>query len=137
MRKSVLAAQPFDNGFSGWGWEDSEWAARVANLYRLTHIDNTAVHLGLETDATLLARFKTSAQNYIRFTTKHPDLAKTLALYRLSQKLSRVPGQSLLRPLYHMLAALRFLPMRLRVLGLKLWRASWYASEFKQEKSRA
>ncbi|RZV37977.1 MAG: glycosyltransferase [Acidimicrobiales bacterium] len=30
VRKSVLTDEPFDTGFSGWGWEDSEWAARVA-----------------------------------------------------------------------------------------------------------
>ena len=137
VRKSVLTAQPFDDGFTGWGWEDSEWAARVAKDYRLTHIDNSALHLGLETDATLLSRFKSSAQNYIRFTTKHPELAKTLALFRLSKKLSRIPGQGLLRPVYRALVVMRFLPMRLRVLGLKLWRASWYASAFRVETRRA
>ncbi|WP_371397555.1 glycosyltransferase family 2 protein [Fretibacter rubidus] len=137
VRKAVLTAQPFDDGFTGWGWEDSEWAARVAKDYRLTHIDNSALHLGLETDTTLLARFKSSAQNYIRFTDKHPELATTLSLYRLSKKLSRVPGQGLLRPIYRAAVVIRFLPMRLRVLGLKLWRASWYASAFNAEARRA
>lgn len=130
VRKSVLAAEAFDPGFTGWGWEDSEWAARAASRFTLVHIDNPALHLGLETDNTLLSRFKNSAQNYIRFTQKHPELSRQLALYRLSKKLSRIPGQGLLRPIYKSLVLLRPLPMRVRILGLKLWRASWYGSAF-------
>lgn len=131
VRKSVLQSEAFDDGFSGWGWEDSEWAARVAKRFTLRHIDNSALHLGLETDATLLSRFQNSAQNYLRFTDAHPDLAQTLPLYRLMQKLSRVPAQGALRPIYKGLVLGRALPMRLRVLGLKLWRASWYATAYK------
>ena len=54
VRRGVLTSEPFDSGFSGWGWEDSEWAARVSKRFNLIHIDNPAVHLGLETTATLL-----------------------------------------------------------------------------------
>ena len=35
VRKAVLDAEGFDDGFSGWGWEDSEWAARVAKRFEL------------------------------------------------------------------------------------------------------
>lgn len=135
VRKSVLDAEPFDDNFSGWGWEDSEWAARVSARYRLKHIDNSAVHLGLETDVTLLSRFKTSAANYARFTQKHPDLARSLALFRLTQTMARWPAQGLLRPVYHGMVKARFLPMRLRILGLKLWRASWYGTHFKKART--
>ena len=45
VRKSVLAAETFDPGFTGWGWEDSEWAARAAARFTLIHIDNPALHL--------------------------------------------------------------------------------------------
>ena len=127
VRKSVLLAEPFDSGFVGWGWEDSEWAARVSQRYALQHADNTAIHLGLESDDTLLARFKNSAQNYKRFTDMHPDLAQTLTLYRLTQKLKRVPAQRHMRPLMKLIVKFHAMPIRLRVLALKLWRASWYA----------
>ena len=40
VRKSVMIEQPFDPDFHGWGWEDSEWAARVSQSHRLRHIDN-------------------------------------------------------------------------------------------------
>jgi len=127
VRADILDAEPFDTGFTGWGWEDSEWAARAVKKYRLKHVDIVAIHLGLETTETLLARFKDSAANYIRFTSAHPDLAKTLTLYKLSQKLKYVPGQKLMRPLLKAVVRSSVMPTKLRLLALKLWRASWYS----------
>jgi len=127
VRADILVAEPFDPGFTGWGWEDSEWAARVAKIYRLKHADIPALHLGLETTETLLTRFKDSGANYIRFTNAHPELAKTLTLYKMSQRLKHVPGQQLLRPLLRTLVRSSLVPTKLRLLALKLWRASWYS----------
>lgn len=127
VKKSVLLSEPFDGGFVGWGWEDSEWAARVAKKYTLLHADNSALHIGLESDDTLLARFRDSAQNYARFTTLHPELAQTLTLYRLTQKLRKIPLHGALRPIMKWLVKFHALPIKLRVFALKFWRASWYA----------
>lgn len=126
LRKAVMTENPFDDGFKGWGWEDSEWAARISQAYTLIHIDNPALHLGLESTDTLLYRFKTSGPNYVRFTKKHPELAKSLTLYKLSTTLKKVPGQKLTRPFLKAIVKSPF-PMRARLLALKLWRASWYA----------
>ena len=131
VRSKILDAEPFDTGFTGWGWEDSEWAARVAAKYRLKHADIPALHLGLETTETLLRRFKNSAANYTRFTNAHPDLAKTLTLYKLSKKLKHVPGQKLVRPVLKMLVRTNAMPTKIRLFALKLWRASWYAEAFR------
>ncbi len=128
VRADVLTAQPFDTGFTGWGWEDSEWAARVAGAYRLSHLENPALHLGLEGTEVMLSRFKNSAANYERFTARHPELAKSLTLYKMKTRLKAVPGQGLMRPALAALVRAGFAPMKLRLLGLKLWRASWYAS---------
>ena len=133
VRKSVLQDEPFDTGFSGWGWEDSEWAARVAKKFSLKHLDNPALHLGLESTETLLSRFKTSGPNYIRFTKAHPELAKSLTLYKMSQRLKSLPGQTLMRPLLAFMVRRSFTPTKLRLIALKLWRASWYAQDFKKE----
>lgn len=130
LRKSVMTENPFDSGFVGWGWEDSEWAARVSKKYVLIHIDNPALHLGLESDETLLRRFQMSGPNYVRFTDKHPELAKTLTLYRLSKGLNKVPGQKFGRPILKWLVKSKA-PMRARLMALKLWRASWYAEALK------
>ena len=127
VRREVLEKEPFDSGFSGWGWEDSEWAARIAKRFILTHVDNPAIHLGLETTDTLLHRFATSGKNYRRFTGAHPELATTLPLYNISKKLGRLPGQSLMRPVLKLSVKTQFLPMRARLTALKLWRASHYA----------
>ena len=130
LRKSVITENPFDNGFVGWGWEDSEWAARVSKSYTLIHIDNPALHLGLENEDTLLKRLQLSGPNYARFTDKHPELAKTLTLYRLSKRLRKVPGQKFGRPILRRLVKSNA-PMRARLIALKLWRASWYAEALK------
>lgn len=127
VRRDVLDLEPFDPGFTGWGWEDSEWAARVSKRFTLIHIENPAVHLGLETTETLLKRFATSGSNYQRFTTAHPELAKHLPLYKISKKLGGVPGQSLMRPFLRLFVRTHILPMRARLTALKLWRASHYA----------
>lgn len=131
VRKTVLDAQPFDSGFTGWGWEDSEWAARVSLTHRLRHIDNPAIHLGLETTDTLLSRFATSGPNYHRFVRAHPDLAKALPLYRIVTSLRQLPGHRLARLPLRMMVRMHRLPTRLRVIALKLWRASHYAEAMK------
>jgi glycosyltransferase involved in cell wall biosynthesis len=127
VRKTVLDAEPFDSGFSGWGWEDSEWAARVSKRFTLLHADNPAIHLGLETTETLLSRFASSGPNYLRFTQAHPDLAKRLPLYNISKSLGRLPGQRAMRPLLKRFVKMHSLPMKARLTALKLWRASHYA----------
>lgn len=130
VRKDVLLEEGFDNAFKGWGWEDSEWAARVAKKFTLIHADIPALHLGLESTETLLRRFQNSGANYVRFTNKHPDIAKTLALFKISQKLRKIPGQKLMRPALKLAVKLQMLPIRLRLNALKMWRASWYAEAF-------
>ena len=130
VRKAVLASEGFDDGFTGWGWEDSEWAARVAKRFNLLHANIPALHLGLESTDTLLRRFKTSGHNYVRFTEKHPDIAQTLSLFKISQKLRKTPGQKLIRPLLKLTVKLNLMPIKLRLLALKLWRASHYAEAF-------
>lgn len=131
IRKTVLDKQPFDSGFHGWGWEDSEWAARISRLYRLHHIDNPAVHLGLETTDTLLSRFATSGLNYRRFVEAHPELAQSLPLFRIISRLKNLPGHGLTRAPLKWVVRAHNLPIKLRVLALKFWRASHYAEAMK------
>lgn len=133
VRKEILLQEGFDDNFKGWGWEDSEWAARVAKRFSLIHADIPALHLGLESTETLLRRFRTSGPNYVLFTEKHPDLAKTLSLFKISQKLRKVPGQKVMRPILKTAVSYNALPIKLRLMALKMWRASWYAQAFSEE----
>lgn len=127
VRKSVLDKEAFDPNFFGWGWEDSEWAARVSKAHIIRHLENPALHLGLETTETLLSRFKESGSNYLRFTNAHPELARTLTLYKLSTKLRTIPAQKIMRPVLALMVRAGYLPPKIRLFALKLWRASWYA----------
>jgi glycosyltransferase involved in cell wall biosynthesis len=129
VKKDVLAQCPFDNGFSGWGWEDVEWAARAAAHHDILHIENPARHLGLESADTLVRRFRDSAPNYARFVHRHPELAQTLPSWKAAHLLKNIPGISLLRPVFAALArnSSGMVPMGLRIMALKLWRSSWYA----------
>ena len=56
VRRDVFAAEAFDPGFTGWGWEDVEWAMRVSQRFRVLHVDNPATHMGLDTVADLAGR---------------------------------------------------------------------------------
>jgi len=125
VRRGVLAAEPFDVGFEGWGWEDMEWAARAGSRFSICHIDNPAIHAGLEDAARLLARYRDSAANFARFAALHPDLAARMPLHAWARRLNRAPGSRALRPALSALAR-GPAPMPLRVAALKLWRASWY-----------
>ncbi len=65
VRKSVFKATPFDERFTGYGYEDIEWGVRLAKKYRILHIDNTASHLGLVTKAKAYEKMCNSVPNYL------------------------------------------------------------------------
>ena len=51
VRRDVFESEAFDPGFSGWGWEDVEWAMRVSRSCPVLHVDIPATHMGLDTVA--------------------------------------------------------------------------------------
>jgi glycosyltransferase involved in cell wall biosynthesis len=126
VRAEVMQAVPYDTGFAGWGWEDVDWAVRAAEHFTLIHGDNPARHDGLQDAAALLEKFRIGATNYRRLIDRHPELA-ALPGARAARALSRLPFQAALRGLWAGLCRTGALPLRLRTLALKLWRASWTA----------
>ncbi len=133
VRRDIFETFPFDDGFVGWGWEDVEWAARVSAHAPVIHVDNTATHLGLESAEQLLNKFKLSAANFVRFSEHHPELAKSLPSFRVAGYFAKFPALFHLRPLFSFLAKdnLGLTPMKLRIVALKFWRASWYGEAIK------
>ena len=125
-RRELMLDVPFDTGFVGWGWEDVDWAVAASRQHKLGHIDNPALHDGLQTVEVLLDKFRAGATNYARMLEKHPDL-RNLPGARAARAIRRVPFSRSLRPVWANLARNHQAPMRLRTLGLKLWRASWTA----------
>jgi len=120
-RRAVIASVPFHEDYAGWGWEDVDWALSAAQQFQLSHIDNPAAHAGLETVDDLLAKFSRSGENFARLLHRHPDyaarpgaqLARMLRRFRAAW-FARITGAAV---------AKAPLPTRLRVIGLKLYRA--------------
>lgn len=127
VHKLVLDACPFDERFAGWGWEDTDWGLRAQRWYPIRHIDNTATHLGLDTDAALMAKYARSGANFVLMTTRHQDEAERMPLYRMAKRFRRLPLRKQLTALAGGVAKTRWLPLGLRGRALKAWRALIYA----------
>jgi glycosyltransferase involved in cell wall biosynthesis len=127
VRRDVFGLEPFDESFRGWGWEDVEWAIRVGRRWPVRHIDNTASHLGLDTDAALIAKYEQSPANFGLMARKHPGEAAAFPVYRMARALSRAPLRGLWRPALKRLALARHAPLTLRAFATKLYRAALYA----------
>ena len=128
VRREVLDAEPFDAGFTGWGWEDVEWALRASQRWPIIHIDNTATHLGLDDSATLIRKYGGSGANYAATVALHPERTRDFRLLRLIRRLQSIPCLTLLSPLLAMIARMETgAPMKARGLALKLHRALEYS----------
>ncbi|MFT4913948.1 MAG: glycosyltransferase involved in cell wall biosynthesis [Brevundimonas sp.] len=127
VRRDVFAAESFDPGFSGWGWEDVEWAMRVSGRFRVLHVDNPATHMGLDTVAALAGKYEQSAPNFARVVDRHPAIVSTYPSYRAARLLKRLPGIDQLRPLLRRAAETEWLPVPTRAFSLRLYRAALYA----------
>ncbi len=127
VRRDVFEAEAFDESFTGWGWEDVEWGMRVARRYGVTHVDNAATHLGLDTAQALAGKYEQSAQNFARVVASHPEVVSTYPSYRLARALKRLPMVKTWRGLLKWTAIHPVAPLTARVLALKAYRAALYA----------
>ena len=131
VRRDVFAAEPFDNRFIGWGWEEVEWAVRVARRWPVRHVDNTAAHLGLDTAPALLAKFEQSRDNFGRMVADHHDVVRHFPSYRVARLLRPFPFRALWRSWLRRVATTEDAPMLARVFAAKLFRAAIYADVVK------
>lgn len=127
VRRDVFEAEAFDVGFTGWGWEDVEWAMRVSRRHPILHPDIPATHMGLDTVAALAAKYEQSAPNFARVAAAHPDIVAAYPSYRMARLLKRTPGMGLARPLLRRLADIEALPTGWRAFSLRLYRVAMYA----------
>lgn len=127
VRRDVFAAEAFDEGFAGWGWEDVEWGMRVARRWPIRHIDNPATHLGLDTAPTMAAKYEQSAANFARVIAAHPQVVATYPSYRAARVLKRAPLRGLWRPALKAFALAESAPLRTRAFAMRLYRAALYA----------
>lgn len=127
VRRDVFETEAFDERFVGWGWEDVEWAMRVARRWPIVHIDNTATHLGLDPDATIARKYEESAANFARVVAAHREVVSSYPSYRAARLLKRAPLRSLWRPWLKRYALARVAPVRTRAFAMRLYRAALYA----------
>lgn len=127
VRRDVFEAEAFDPGFTGWGWEDVEWAMRVSRRFRVVHLDNAATHMGLDTVASLAGKYEQSAPNFARMAERHPAIVATYPSYRAARLLKRLPGLQGLRRMMRRGAETGWLPVAARAFSLRLYRAALYA----------
>ncbi|HWQ87354.1 glycosyltransferase family A protein [Brevundimonas sp.] len=127
VRRDVFGFEAFDPGFTGWGWEDVEWAMRVSRRFAVVHIDNPATHMGLDTVTALAGKYEQSAPNFGRMVQRHPDVVANYPSYRAAKLLKRLPGLPLLRRAVRGAAEAGWLPVAARAFSLRLYRAALYA----------
>jgi hypothetical protein len=127
VRRDVFEAEAFDAEFTGWGWEDVEWAMRVSRRFRVVHVDNPATHMGLDTVEALAGKYEQSAGNFARVVARHPDIVRSYPSYRAARLLKRVPALDRVRPLMKHAAVADWMPTGARAFSLRLYRAALYA----------
>lgn len=129
LHRKLYADVPFDGAFTGWGWEDVEWGLRLAETFPVLHIENRALHLGLDEDIALLHKYENSAQNFMRMLERHPDSVKRMPVYRMASRLTYLPALRALTWAMRRAALSQSMtiPGQVRLLALKLFRVSVYA----------
>ena len=127
VRRDVFEAEAFDPGFTGWGWEDVEWAMRVSRRFRVVHLDNAATHMGLDTVAALAGKYEQSAPNFARMAQRHPTIVAAYPSYKAARLMKRLPGLPRLRRMMRRWAETGWLPVAARAFSLRLYRAALYA----------
>ena len=127
VRRDVFETIGFDEGFSGWGWEDVEWAMRVARQHPILHIDNTATHLGLDPAPVMAAKYEQSAANFARVVASHREVVSAYPSYKIAKLLKAVPLRGVWRPLLKQIALSEAAPVSLRAFAMRLYRAALYS----------
>ena len=127
VRRDVLEAEAFDEDFTGWGWEDTEWGMRVAARFEVRQVENTATHLGLDTARALAGKYEQSTQNFARVVARHPDIIRSYPSYRLARMLKRLPLRGAWRAVLKQFVLQSRAPLIARVFAMKMYRAALYA----------
>lgn len=127
VRRELLADFPLNEDFKGWGWEDCEWAARVAERCTIRHEDNSASHLGLLTPSQLMMKYDESVANFALVLRLRPELVKDTALFRVARliRVARLAGA--VRVAARWMAESEILPFSTRMRGLMFYKAALYA----------
>ena len=124
IRRDVFEAEAFDEGFTGWGWEDVEWGVRVVRRHPILHLDNPATHLGLDPARIIAQKYEQSAANFARILRAHPDVVRRYPTYRMARLMKLLPWPRLWSPLLKAIALAEGAPLALRAFCMRLYRVA-------------
>lgn len=125
VRADIMAKVSFDSDFTGWGWEDVDWALRAADAgYAISHVPIPATHMGLDTPMVLLDKFAKAGPNFRRIVARHPNMQMTSGT-KLAKLLGYLPFQGPFRQLLHATAINDNMPLMWRSRAARIWRALW------------
>jgi glycosyltransferase involved in cell wall biosynthesis len=129
VRRDFLATHPFDPNFTGWGFEDTDWALSAAMRAPILHVDNPATHAGLDDVPALLRKSAEAGRNFARLFHKHPHAVRGFTAYRAALLLKLTPARGLLRRIAGWIARdpAGLAPLSARRAALKLFRAAHFA----------
>lgn len=130
VRRSALLETLFDERFTGWGWEDVEWALRAAARSPILHIDNPVANPATASAKSLLRKFAESVGNFALLLRLHRAEVETYPIYRASRIAYLIPLAALAMPLLESVAldVHEIFPLSLRYYALKFYRACLYRS---------
>lgn len=127
LHREIIEKVQFNPKFHGWGWEDVDWGLSVARQFPVIHIDNAAIHLGLDEDAALLRKYEMSGPNFLLMLEDHPESVRRMPIYRYARLASYLPLLGMLTRATRRAATAIHLPTHFRLLALKMFRVSVYA----------
>lgn len=130
VRREVMEQVPFDPAFVGYGYEDLDWAIRLHLAgYKLLHIDNPCIHLGLVVEHELYHRMMLSVKNYALLSTKHPEFFRQTRIYWWAKALSclALPVLQAMARLLGRLYFIRGLSVQVKYGVFQLSKAIWLA----------
>jgi GT2 family glycosyltransferase len=137
VNKNVIERFPFDETYSGYGYEDLDWAATLQkNGIRVFHVENTVTHIGLVSDSHFLSRAKLAIQNYVKFSKKYPDLFAETKIYKILLALKFCPEFVLnfLKSVFDRLINLKDLPFIFRYNAFQFLKAVLFELELRKSK---
>ncbi len=123
VRASLMASTAFDENYTGWGWEDVDWAVRASKSACLAHVDNPAGHGGLQGVDRLIGKYAEGGANYARFLASHPEHA-SLPGARFARLIAQTRLGGPVIAIAPAIARSSALPVRLRMLALKAYKGA-------------
>jgi len=91
LRREIVTSIRFDSRFKGYGFEDIEWAIRLATTYTIKHVDNTCSHMGVMSKAKVCLNMRNSIENYRLLLDLHPQETAGSGAVRYAGLLKSLP----------------------------------------------